>query len=52
MYDLIMIMNNEQIILFQSQGGEMKIEVRLANESVWFATDQMASVFKRVSRKK
>ena len=28
-------MNSGQIILFQTQGGEAKIEVRFANESVW-----------------
>ena len=35
-------MDNGQIILFQTQGGETKIEVRLANESVWLTADQMA----------
>lgn len=38
-------MRKEQIILFQTQGGETKIEVRLANESVWLTTDQMAELF-------
>lgn len=28
-------MDNGQIILFQTQGGETKIEVRLSNETVW-----------------
>ncbi|MDE5790281.1 MAG: virulence RhuM family protein [Muribaculaceae bacterium] len=36
-----------QIILFQTQGGETKIEVRLANESVWLTADQMAELFQR-----
>ena len=40
-------MNNGQIILFQTQGGETKIEVRLANESVWLTADQMAELFQR-----
>ena len=40
-------MENGQIILFQTQGGETKIEVRLANESVWLTTDQMAELFQR-----
>ncbi len=35
-------MDTGQIILFQTQGGEPKIEVRLANESVWLTADQMA----------
>lgn len=38
-------MDNGQIILFQTQGGETKIEVRLANESVWLTADQMAELF-------
>ena len=40
-------MNNGQIILFQTQGGETKIEVRLANESMWLTADQMAELFQR-----
>ena len=30
-----------------SQGGEAKIEVRLANETVWLTADQMAELFQR-----
>ena len=41
------VMDNGQIILFQTQGGETKIEVRLANESVWLTADQMAELFQR-----
>lgn len=40
-------MNTGQIILFQTQGGEMKIEVRLANDTVWLTADQMAELFQR-----
>ncbi len=40
-------MDNGEIILFQTQGGETKIEVRLANESVWLTADQMAVLFQR-----
>ena len=40
-------MDNGEIILFQTQGGETKIEVRLANESVWLTADQMAELFQR-----
>ena len=35
------------IILFQTQGGETKIEVRLSNETVWLTADQMAELFQR-----
>lgn len=40
-------MDSGQIILFQTQGGETKIEVRLANESVWLNVEQMAELFQR-----
>ena len=40
-------MDSGQIILFQTQEGETKIEVRLANESVWLTADQMAELFQR-----
>ena len=40
-------MDSGQIILFQTRGGETKIEVRLANESVWLTADQMAELFQR-----
>ena len=42
-----MKMDNGQIILFQTQSGETKIEVRLSNETVWLTTDQMAELFQR-----
>lgn len=40
-------MDTGQIILYQTQGGKSKIEVRLANESVWLSADQMAELFQR-----
>lgn len=40
-------MDKGQIILFQTPGGETKIEVRLANETVWLTADQMAELFQR-----
>ena len=42
-----MKMDNGQIILFQTQGGETKIEVRLSNETVWLTADQMAELLQR-----
>lgn len=42
-----MYMDSGQIILFQTQGGETKIEVRLSNETVWLTADQMAELFQR-----
>lgn len=40
-------MDKGKIVLFQTQGGETKIEVRLSNETVWLTTDQMAELFQR-----
>lgn len=40
-------MDNGRIILFQTQSGETKIEVRLSNETVWLTADQMAELFQR-----
>lgn len=40
-------MDTGQIILFQTHGGDTKIEVRLANETVWLTADQMAELFQR-----
>ena len=40
-------MDSGQIILYKTQGGEAKIEVRLANETVWLSADQMAELFQR-----
>ena len=36
-----------QIILYQTQDGESKIEVTLAGETVWLTADQMALLFQR-----
>ena len=36
-----------QIILYQTQDGESKIEVTLANDTVWLSADQMAELFQR-----
>lgn len=38
-------MNTYQIILYQTHEGEAKIEVRLANETVWLTADQMSELF-------
>ena len=40
-------MDTGQIILYPTQGGEAKIEVRLANGTVWLIVDQMAELFQR-----
>ena len=40
-------MDSGRIIIFQTQAAETKIEVRLANESVWLTAGQMAELFQR-----
>ncbi len=40
-------MNKGQIILYQTQDGESKIEVTLADDTVWLNLDQMAELFQR-----
>lgn len=43
-------MNNEdkgQIVLFQTEDGQTKLEVQLQNETVWLTIDQMAELFQR-----
>lgn len=42
-----MDINKGQIILYQTQDGESKIEVTLANDTVWLTIDQMAELFQR-----
>ena len=37
--------NNSQIIIYQTEAGQTKIEVRLENETVWLTQDQMAQLF-------
>ena len=36
-----------QILLYQTQDGENKIEVTLSNDTVWLTIDQMAELFQR-----
>jgi len=37
--------NDSQIIIYNTEGGETKIEVRMKNETVWLTQDQMAELF-------
>ncbi len=39
-------MDSGQIVLFQTQGGETKIEIRLSDETMWLTADQMAVLFR------
>jgi hypothetical protein len=37
--------SNSQIIIYQTEAGQPKIDVRLENETVWLTQDQMAQLF-------
>ena len=37
--------NNSQIIIYQTENGETKLEVRLKNETVWLTQKLMAELF-------
>jgi hypothetical protein len=39
--------NKGDILLYQTEDGESKIEVRLSNDTVWLTLDQMAALFQR-----
>ena len=38
-------MNNSEILLYQSEDGQTKIEVRLEEETVWLSQAQMVELF-------
>lgn len=40
-------MNKGNILLFQTEDGESKIEVTLNGDTVWLSLDQMAELFQR-----
>jgi len=40
-------MNTGEIILYQNPEGNIKIDVRLENETVWLSIDQMSELFKK-----
>jgi len=39
--------NKSQIIIYQTESGETKIDVRLEEETVWLTQEQMATLFER-----
>ena len=39
--------NKGQVILFQTEDGQTKLEVQLQDETVWLSIDQMAELFQR-----
>jgi len=41
------IQSNSEIILYQTEDGQIRIQVRLKNETVWLSLNQMAELFQR-----
>ena len=40
-------MNNSEILLYQTEDGQTKIDVRLEEETVWLTIDQMSQLFQK-----
>lgn len=40
-------MNNNQLIIYQTTDGKVKIETHFENETVWLSTEQIAELFQR-----
>ena len=41
-------MNNQsEIIIYQTEDGQTKVDVRMDNETVWLSLDKMAQLFQR-----
>jgi len=38
-------MNNSEILLYQTEDGQTKIDVRLEDETVWLSQKQMVELF-------
>ena len=43
-------MNNSQIVIYQTESGQTKIDVRLENETVWLTQKSMAELFQTTSQ--
>jgi len=39
--------NNSEILIYQTEDGKTKIEVKMENETVWLSLNQMAELFQR-----
>jgi len=39
--------NNSQILIYQTEGGKIKIETHFENETVWLSIEQMAELFQK-----
>ena len=39
--------NNTELLMYQTEDGKTKIEVRMEDETVWLSLNQMAELFQR-----
>ena len=39
--------HNDKMLIYQSADGQIKIDVRFENETVWLSLDQMSTLFGR-----
>ena len=40
-------MQNDEIILYQTEDGTTKVEVRMEGETIWLTSNQLAELFQR-----
>jgi hypothetical protein len=45
-----MTKNNSQIIIYQTEDGQTKLDVRLENETIWLSQKMMAKLFRTSSQ--
>ena len=43
----IILKNNAELIIYESQDGKVKLDVNLENETVWLSLEQMTYLFGR-----
>ncbi len=41
------IENNSEILIYQTEDGQTKIDVRMENETVWLTQAEMAELFQK-----
>ena len=39
--------NGDELVMYQTEDGNTKIEVHMENETVWLSQDQMAELFQK-----
>ena len=43
---------DSQFLIYQNQEGDIKIDLRFQDETIWLSLDQMATLFSRSNRNK